>query len=84
MREGYLRETEALAVFYSAMLQPYGRRFRDGLTVEDLHHALDAVFFGFAFRGRVVPEAMGPESEHGARLFAKAVEAIVLAFTEEG
>lgn len=83
MRDGYLRETESLSVFYSQMLEPYGRRFRDGLTVVDLHHAIDAVFFGFAFRGRVVPEAMGPASERGSQLFAGTIEAIVLGFTEE-
>jgi hypothetical protein len=83
MRNGYLREMEILCDFYEQMLGPYGRRLRDGLTMEDLFCALDVVFFGFAFRGRIAPEMVGPDSDGGAKLFADVVEAIVLAFTEE-
>lgn len=83
MREGFERETEALSEFFVLLLGRYGRTMREGLTIVDLHHALDAVFYGFGFRGRIVPEVMGPDSDAGARLFAAVVEAIVLAFTEE-
>jgi hypothetical protein len=83
MRDGYLTEMETLGGLYRRLLEPYGRRLRDGVTMDDLYCALDAVFFGFAFRGRVAPELMGPDSDRGARLFADVVEAIVLDFTEE-
>jgi hypothetical protein len=83
MHDGYMHEMAILCGFYGQMLEPYGRRLRQDVTIEDLFAALDAMFFGFAFRGRVAPELMGPDSDRGAKLFADVAEAIVLAFTEE-
>ncbi len=83
MRTGYLNEMGILGEFYEQMLEPYGRRLRDGIGMDDLYAALDAVFFGFAFRGKVAPDLMGPTSDRGAKIFVDVVEAIVFDFTEE-
>jgi hypothetical protein len=82
-RAGYQEDLETLTPLYGAFLEIYDRRLRPGIGIEDLYAAIDALYLGFAFRGRVIPEQMGPESERATRLLAEAVEAIILSFTEE-
>ena len=78
-------ETSVAAV-YQRVLDGYGWRMQQGLTVADLTTALRALLLGYLFFGRVWPSGVSDEvpwDENGTRsVVSLAVEGVVHRFTE--
>jgi hypothetical protein len=78
----------SLAAYYAELLDVYGWRMRDGLTIADLAVALDGLIEGFVFFHRLRPEAVREDISWGAggtrSAFSLAVEGIVRRFVDLG